>query len=334
MVRTLPGLLKKRSRRFALDLQLTHASYTPGLVQQAADCPDCNLGLPYDADPREFIEELLNGPQKFRVGAKILSWQAGLLRHDGKLDEAMRTCLTSLRLSRLLDREQPMMISALVVIACRTVAIEDANDILRSGVVSPAVRAELDKELVLIDDSQAFARVLKNERALSISHFGPVFPVGWYNRGIMNAWECNLLESTNEQLDLVFKPYALAAEAVERKKTPTQFDVFSFLSLPSFLKVRMAFNRTHAGPTPGVYAHRQRHAAKGRLEATSEIQLSALWLARGNAILDPFDGSGIKVRKTKGEWIIYSVGANLKDDGGDLESNLDVGLGPIPATRR
>ena len=46
----------------------------------------------------------------------------------------------------------------------------------------------------------------------------------------------------------------------------------------------------------------------------------------------------IKLKKVKGEWIIYCVGVNLKDDGGNLESpNMDVndvGLGPIAADKR
>ena len=300
------------------------------LLEQASECPDCNLGLPYDANPTEFIDELLTNQGRFRACAQVLSWQARLLRHDGKLDQAMRTCLTLLRMSRQLEREPPLLLSALVVIACRTVALNDANDILRSGAISNAVRAELDKELALIDDPHFFERVLKCERAMGISHFGSVIPVGWYNRGIANAWESSWLDTLNEQLTLVGKPYSQAMNISGERKTPTQFDIFSSLALPAILKVREAWCRTQALTRclRIVNAMQQKDVWKEK-----EINLADLGLAK-ETLVDPYNDSSIKLTKAKGEWVIYCVGGNLKDDGGSLDSYLDVGLGPIPADRR
>ena len=48
----------------------------------------------------------------------------------------------------------------------------------------------------------------------------------------------------------------------------------------------------------------------------------------------PFDGSPIKLKRVKGEWLIYSVGPNLKDDGGQVEGIMDVGIGPLPPNWR
>ncbi len=303
------------------------------LLQQAAACPDCNLDLPYDANPSEFIDSLLKSPQWFRNSASILSWQARLLQHDGKLDDAMRTCLTSFRLSRQLQREPPLLISYLVVIACRAVAVGDANAILRAGPISNAVRAELEKELALIEDLPGLGQVLKNERALSISHFGPVISVGWFNRGIANAWECSYLDTCNEQIVLVPRPYTEAMAAAAKKTTPTRFDVFSFLGLPAILKVRVAWHRMQAQTRclRIMNAMQQKDVWKD-----SEVNLSSLGLP-AEATTDPYDGSGIKLKKVKGEWIIYCVGPNLKDDGGNFESNIDVndvGLGPSAADKR
>jgi hypothetical protein len=300
------------------------------LMQQAAACPDCNLDLPYDANPSEFIDSLMKSPQWFRNSASILSWQARLLRHEGKLDDAMRTCLISFRLSRQLQREPPLLISYLVVIACRAMAVGDANAILRAGPISNAVRVELDKELAFIEALPGLGQVLKNERALAISHFGTVIPVGWFNRGIANAWECNYLDTCNEQIELVARPYTEAMAAAAKKTIPTQFDIFSFLGLPAILKVREAWHRMQAQTRclRIMNAMQQKDVWKD-----NEIDLSNLGLPR-ETITDPYDGSRLKLKKVKGEWIIYSVGANLKDDGGNLESNIDVndvGLGPIAA---
>ena len=300
------------------------------LLEQASECPDCNLGLPYDAAPPEFIEELMTTQGRFRASAQVLSWQARLLRHDGKLDQAMRACLTSLRMSRQLNREPPLLLSALVVIACRTVAINDANDILRTGAISNAVRAELDKELALADDLHFFERVLKSERATGISHFGSVIPVGWYNRGLANSWEYGYLDTLNEQLTLARMSYSQAMDSSAEKKPVTTFDVFSSLILPAILKVREAWCRTQAliRCVRIVNAMQQKDVWK-----EDEIKLATLGLPT-ETIVDPYDNSSIKLTKAKGEWVIYCVGNNLKDDGGNLDSYLDVGLGPIPANRR
>ena len=236
----------------------------------------------------------------------------------------MRSCLTCFRLSRQLEREPPFLISSLVVVACRAVAVNEANAILRTGPISKPVRTELEKELALIDDAHGFERVLKCERAMSISHFGPVIPVGWFNRGIANSWECSLLDSMNEQISLAPKPYAEALAATSRKTAPSQFDVFSFLQLPVVLKGREAWHRMQAM----TRCLRIENAMQQKdFWKDKEVKLADLGLPP-EAVADPYDGSLIKLKKLKGEWIIYSVGVNLKDDGGNFEGFVDVGLGP------
>ena len=51
-------------------------------------------------------------------------------------------------------------------------------------------------------------------------------------------------------------------------------------------------------------------------------------------ITDPYDGSPIKLKQIGGEWPIYCVGPDLKDDDGQLERYADIGLGPVSAASR
>ncbi len=44
--------------------------------------------------------------------------------------------------------------------------------------------------------------------------------------------------------------------------------------------------------------------------------------------VDPFNGKSMQIKKQPKGWLVYSVGENLKDDGGELETPLDVGFGP------
>ena len=47
------------------------------------------------------------------------------------------------------------------------------------------------------------------------------------------------------------------------------------------------------------------------------------------ATIDPFNGEPLHVKKLPEGWMVYSVGPDLKDDGGILDGKTDVGAGPI-----
>src|SRR5438552_5328898 len=111
------------------------------LLEQAAACPDYNPELPYSAGPGAFMNSFLTEVQQFRSYTNILDAQFRSLRAQGKRDEAVRSCLVNLRLTRRLERE-PILISYLVVLACRAVAIGEINAILLAGPISDTVRAE------------------------------------------------------------------------------------------------------------------------------------------------------------------------------------------------
>src|SRR5262249_47025626 len=154
------------------------------------------------AGPDGFMDSLLTEVQQFRSYTNILHAQARFLRAQGKRDEAARSCLVSLRLTRHLERE-PLLISYLVVMACRAVAIGEINAILRAGPVSDTVRAELDKELGICEDSRGYRQALKGERAYGISSFGMSLPLNWMNRALFNNDECYMIDMMNEQIALV-----------------------------------------------------------------------------------------------------------------------------------
>jgi hypothetical protein len=61
----------------------------------------------------------------------------------------------------------------------------------------------------------------------------------------------------------------------------------------------------------------------------TDAQLSDLGLP-ADATTDPFNDKPLNLKRTDEGWIIYSVGKNLKDDGGQLDEDLtDVGYGPV-----
>ena len=45
---------------------------------------------------------------------------------------------------------------------------------------------------------------------------------------------------------------------------------------------------------------------------------------------DPFTGNPLVMKQLPDGWVVYSVGNDLKDGGGDLDDDSDFGLGPVP----
>jgi hypothetical protein len=70
----------------------------------------------------------------------------------------------------------------------------------------------------------------------------------------------------------------------------------------------------------------QRDSSSDQAPALDELGLPPA------ALIDPFSGQNLLVRRTDRGWIVYSVGTNLQDDGGQIRCRpeLDLGFGPLP----
>jgi hypothetical protein len=77
----------------------------------------------------------------------------------------------------------------------------------------------------------------------------------------------------------------------------------------------------------------QTRAAAGsdKIPAITDLGLPAA------TITDPFNGEHLHIKKLPRGWVVYSVGSNERDDGGNLDvndmANCDFGVGPPEAAR-
>jgi hypothetical protein len=301
------------------------------LLEQAAACPDYDPELDYAAGPQVVQNSILDGElQRFRQYTRILHSRARSLRAQAKQDDALHSCLVIFRLTRHLERT-PLLIPYLVAEACRSVAIHEANDILRAGPISEAARRELDNELVRCGEPHGYLQVLKGERAYAITSFGTTIPVNWLNSALFRNEECYVIDMFNEQIALVTQPYvAVKASETKLKQQLGSSHPLASLELPALIKTRDVFDRVRAqSRCLRVLNGLQQHGPW----RDKEPKLTELGLPQ-EAITDPFDGSPIKLKKINGAWLIYCVGTNLKDDGGQLDGLADIGLGPVPAKPR
>ena len=142
------------------------------------------------------------------------------------------------------------------------------------------------------------------------------------------AWESYLIDLTRDYLAAAPLPYN-EAEAIQSRARPPQYLVTLY---PSTMELRGLLDRVRVlleQDRAMVRALRVLNVLqlKAQPDAKEPPKLSELGLPQ-EVTIDPFDGKPLRVKKVRQGWLIYSVGKNLADDGGDIESYADVGIGP------
>ncbi|WP_165249689.1 hypothetical protein [Paludisphaera soli] len=295
------------------------------LLRDAASRP--GYAPPFDAaaTTTEMLKRSFELMSRHREASRILQSRSALLVAEGLPDEALELQIVALRLARLPFRE-PTMSNYLVGIACTRVAAAGVNDVLQSAPVSEAGRRALDAELALLDDPALVRRAFKNERAYSLTSVNEMsanlfWLTGWM-RNDLTALMLDLFDDQIRKLDLPYAQAAATASATGRRWSP--FGTLVDLLKPALASTREATERLRAA----TRSLRVLNAIQSRVptEAEAPPPLDSLGLPR-EATVDPFTGRPLLVKKLPSGWLVYSVGKDLVDDGGDLEKDKDVGFG-------
>jgi hypothetical protein len=306
------------------------------LLRQAAACPAYQPDLDYTVGLTELSEVISKQQGKRRELFRALQGRVRLLSARGEQEEALRTCTLMFCLARHMEKE-PTLINYLVTLACRAMSIQVANEVLRSGPVPDAARKEFEAELARNQDGEGFRYGLKSERAYGLEVFETqLLPeAGWLGGAFFRFNQVSILRMYQEQLALIDKPYAQFAKVEARWKAekPGWFspNTFTRLLFPAVAKTREARERVLAQVRClAVFSTLQRTA-----KAEGELKLADLKLS-AEITTDPFTGDPLRIKKVGGQWVVYSVGQDLKDDGGDVgvpspgkDLGKDVGVGPV-----
>lgn len=324
----LGGPLSKSQQEKAQTVFDAHANIVP-LLEQAAACPDYDPQIDYNLPEQAFIDRCSERWGANRTAARVLRARTTLFLAKGRRDEALASMTLLFRLCRHFDHE-PLAVGYLVSIACRGIAVEGANAVLQSGPVSKGSREALERELQLHDVVRAYVAALRSERAFALDAWRstPSRQI-WIRREIGFAAESRYVEIFGEYLETASRPYY---ELKPPEPAPERFLPFlrqgqapADLARQSMHGVRKAMENDRAR----LRALRVLNAlqVKSPPDAKAPPKLSDLGLPP-DVTIDPFDGKPLRIKKVPNGWLIYSVGENLIDDGGDVESNKDVGIGP------
>ena len=143
------------------------------LLEKAANCPAYSVDFSVEvADAGDTTTALLKNTEHNRMFARLLYRDRFfLLLSKNKHDEAVRNCITLLKLCRHIEKDPAILNFMANGCAFRSAAIRRANEALQSGHVSNNVRQELENELVKIDIRRAYLQALKTERACVLDNF-------------------------------------------------------------------------------------------------------------------------------------------------------------------
>lgn len=113
---------------------------------------------------------------------------------------------------------------------------------------------------------------------------------------------------------------------------PTAYGTMADQLAPAFEAQFEAVHRTSALlRSLRVLNALQQYATEQGAEATGLVDLKL----PAEAIKDPFTGKPLIAKLVDGKWLVYSVGKDGVDDGGNFAKYKDVGFGPLkeqPAT--
>jgi hypothetical protein len=299
------------------------------LLIQAAEAPDYDPQHDFSkAQSDECLNQLLPRLQANRSVARVLKYQANMLRRKGDYDGAMRATLAALRLGRQFAHE-PLIVSYLVSLAVRGLAMDEAARILSTGEIATDLRKQLELELErqISMDAAFYRDMLKAERAFGLAKFQELAQDngGTLSMGRFQIDACNYLDLVASEMDIAGEPhYRIAEKLSERNSTPQAAESLTAAIAPMLQATRSARLRTEVmARCLRVLSALQTHPVP---EGQQVPDSAALGLPADFAV-DPSDGQPLRIRRLPSGWLIYGVGENQSDDGGSIKFPFrDVGV--------
>ncbi len=251
----------------------------------------------------------------------------------GDPNGALATMVTLLKLCRHFDNE-PAIMSYLVSLACRSVAFNQLNTIIRHSELSPESRKTLDAELARHDLSQTLHHALVTERVLGKANFQDfstasippaVRAIGlhWIIRPYWLMQSSKYLDYLDQEIEIAQLPVNEMRIARE-KIPPNQSSMFVSLLAPAIDQVHDATARSAVQ----LRAIQILNALEQQETPLEEFNPSRLGLP-AELFVDPFNGKPLQIQHLETGWLIYAVGPDLKDDGGQITDFTDIGFGPL-----
>lgn len=305
-------------------------------IDEAVQRPECQFDVKWE----DGYAALFNHMGGMRELGRLEAANALVKAHDGEVDEAVESIITGIRLSESIGQE-PVVISQMV----RWITLKSACDMIRASAgmngMTRTQALEMDAALARVDLHAGFMKSMRTERVMGLAAYDEIRrdgPQRFSNyvaidpddnitirivtsklgRPVLYADKLVFLRSINKLIELSNKPYyktaSIAYKANPANNGPSYTPVSKALC-SWYDKYRMSYEteRAHLAVTRtalGIMAYKDRYKAYPKTLAELKSRLG--W----DMHKDPFSGKDLLYRKTAKGFIIYSIGANISDDGG------------------
>ncbi len=323
---------------------LTRHRHTLALIGQAAELPDCYFEHNYlHPDFGMMLPEL----QKLRQVARLLQLHRQYETSKGNVGAAIADTRAMFRLADHASRS-PLLITALMSIAIDAMAVKNAEEVLPTLTTSPQVTQ------LGIDDPERIGRMMRRaftcEEAFGIATFSdlidgrvnlaalvgtpgsngptPTFAGGAFVRLCLMGDDLDDYRETLATIrQLLARPYhEVQSQLRELDDKPHHAKgIMTAMLIPAFhgavstsarMTAQLECTRLAAAAT-------QYRIARGQLPPTLQ-SLMPEYLTE--IPLDPFDGKPLRMKLTADKLVTYSVGPDLKDDGGvEIDNKTKTG---------
>jgi hypothetical protein len=284
---------------------------------------------------------------RMRDAARMLQMHAALSTVDGRMNDALADVATMLRIA---DHSElaPTLIGQLVGYAIQSIAVRSLRDSLAVGEPSPAAARALMNQIASIDEVAPSVRCMKGEIALfglpffdlarrpgnkdimSLLASGSEAPAAagqkaalrtysTVGRPLLNLDELTYLRAMKAELDAFSLPWpesdrALKSLRKQQEALPLYRGMLTKMIMPVFERAVWSREKTAAnlGDAQIALALSIYKSAHGAYPDS----LAALEAAGFTLPKDPFGGRPFKYRREGDGFLVYSISADMKDDGG------------------
>lgn len=320
------------------------------LAEMAASKPDCDMAKAYEEGPYLKFPEFAGA----REAARLLAIRATLESDEGRYREAFRDIALGARLGRHVGRE-PVLVAMLVRLAIENLMHRAFATILcdhadRADVIgmaratlpafgnAPDIERAFGGEVVMgrvMVDMLRTGKDIKTvtgtdapeaaSRALSSRGSARLF-YGASEARIVNYWRhvyARLRQHPGDYVALGSALRDLDREMQEKARASAPSYILIAILAPTVTKVadRVAHNEAQRRMREGLVRIAEYRLRTGRFPQT-------LAEAGGSPLKDPFTGKPLQYRRTPKGFLLYSVGENCIDDGGNGRRPPEGGSAP------
>jgi hypothetical protein len=283
-------------------------------LTRIAECHRWTKALDYDHGIDRYVNSLTDTGAR-EASALIIARGAELAAKDDP-DAAVSYLLKLFSIAAALD-EEPALTTFVVSAAIRNQGVRCIAAILSWRVVRPSTHAKIETVLAQMNVNETLERALKSERVVNLQLSMRYFALARETDAILDFDE--------DQIAMARRPWTEVKNHLDAVPNRTRF----WSGTPALNLLKPAIRKVHIVKDREQAFLRCLRVLNALALRPDRVEVDGARLdLPAEVLVDPFDGKPLRIKSDAAGWLVYSVGENLVDDGGDIigKDCKDVGL--------